>query len=198
MSQSIGMEPSRVKWLVGGLFVAGFLAVWAGNRWDQPRLYSLALLGFGAGIIVSGAESIADLVSAFDDLRAAGYGLQGIWTFLVAAFQVGAGLVLLAGGIAAAVLGWSGLGNLLNEHPGGIVLVVGTAFFGIGLHDLLAIGEPQAKGWQVLARIPFRLAALPAVLIGLALIAVGLFQTLAPSTFHALLTQLLGPFARGP
>jgi len=198
MTSSVRMKPSRSKWIVIGLFGAGFIAFWAGTNLGQPRLYSLGLLALGAGLTTSGAEAIADLVSYFDELKAAGYGLQGSWTFVVSAFQVGVGLAVIAGGLAGTVVGWEGLGRLLGEHPGAIMFVVGLAFFGIGMHDLLAIGGPQAKGWKFLARIPFRLAALPAVLIGLALIAVGLFQTLAPSVFHAWMTQLLGPFAPGP
>ena len=198
MTSSIGMKPSRLKWIVAGLLIAGFFGFWAGTNLGQPRFYSLGLLGVGAGLTISGAEAVADLVSYFDDLKAAGYGLQGAWTFLVAAFQVGIGLAVTAGGLAGTIVGWEGLGKLLADHPGAIVLVVGLAFLGIGMHDLLAVGEPQAKGWKLLARIPFRLVALPAVIIGLLLILVGLFQTVAPAAFHVWTTQLLGPFAPGP
>lgn len=198
MTSSVGMKPSRSKWVVIGLLIGGFIAFWAGTNLGQPRFYSLGLLALGAGLTVSGAEAIADLVSYFDELKAAGYGLQSAWSFLVSAFQVGIGLAVVAGGLAGTVVGWDGFGRLLSDHPGTILFVIGLTFFGLGIHDLLAIGQPQTRGWKLLAAIPFRLAALPAVLIGLALIAVGLFQTLAPSAFHALLTQLLGPFAPGP
>jgi hypothetical protein len=192
------MRPSRSKWIVAGLLIAGFIGFWAGTNLGQPRFYSLGLLGVGAGLTISGAEAVADLVSYFDDLKVAGYGLQGAWTFLVAAFQVGIGLAVTAGGLAGTIVGWEGLGKLLADHPGAILLVVGTAFLGIGVHDLLAIDDPKAKGWKLLAGLPFRLAALPAVVIGLVLILVGLFQTVAPGVFHSLTTQLLGPFAPGP
>lgn len=192
------MRPSRAKWPVAGMFIAGLASAWAGSQLNETRFFSLALLLFGGGTALAGAESISDVIGGFDELRTAGYALQGIWTSLVGAFQVGLGLFLGWGGVASAALGWSGLGDMLQRRPGPLLVAIGAAFLGTGLHDLLAVGEAQPKGWKLLAGIPFRLAALPAVVVGLLLTGTGLFQTFFPGLLLAWVSAFLGSLAPGP
>jgi hypothetical protein len=101
-----------------------------------------------------------------------------------------------AGG-AALLLGWDDVLEAFFGHPGLLIIAAGLVLAGVGMGHLLALDEQPARGWQAVLRFPLRLAGLPALVLGIGLMALGTLQILAPDQLATWIRSLASGWGPG-
>lgn len=179
--------------VVAVLFASGLGLIWLGDRLarDWPMQAGLLVLGFAIG------------TPAWLDLRTMPSAEQNspsirrLWGIGQIVFRLAVGWALAFVAAAALLLGWEGVGRGLLAHPGLLLIAGGLLFLGTGFGRLLALDEAPARGWDAVLQIPVRLAGLPPILLGIGLIALGAFQTLAPQGYHTWIQSIVAGGASG-
>jgi hypothetical protein len=176
-----------------GLLVAGLGLIWLADRLgrDGPMQVGLLLVGLGIG-----TPALLDLRSGLT-AESNALSIRRLWGIGQIVFRLAVGWTLAFIASAALLVGWEGVGRGLLAHPGLLLIAGGLVLIGVGVGRLLALDEAPAKGWQAVLRVPARLVGLPAILIGIGLVALGGFQALAPQTFHAWVQAVVEDVAQG-
>ncbi len=183
------------------LVVAGFLLVYAAERYSLTFLVTPGIFLVGVGILVGGAEVLLRREVAFrvgeeqgspgETFRGAAAVLWGVF-FLV----LGVGVLVFA---AARPLGLeAAVGDFLKERPGAAILVGSLGSLGLGSALSLGSAEERSSLWAVVGSLPRRLFGIVLILLALVGVAVGLLEIVAPATFDRLLEAALGSLPRAP
>ena len=162
------------------LMVASLVFFGLSSRLPQPWLWQMGVLLMGCGI---GAAAMFDLraqLATGKQPTGSNGSLRHLWAMGQAGFLLAVGWSVAFGGAAALFLGWDSVTRGMLARPGLLLVAAGLFLAGTGVGRLLALDEQPTHGWEAVFRFPLRLAGLPALVVGVGLIAIGALQTVAP------------------
>jgi hypothetical protein len=176
----------------------GVAGMAAANTYFLPKGIHLGLFLVGAGIALGGLESIFTRQMSFrvaslgTDRYAGGPALIWGWTLLI----VGATLIGCAYLVEQGM--WRTTVSYVMRRPGGLLALMGLVVAGIGA---LVVFNPRPHGivWTLLVRVPKTIVGIAIVIVGLAAVGLGIWETIDPPSFarvtrHALAQVGLLPF----
>lgn len=186
---------SKFDWLVAFFIVGGGIFSLLGINNDVPVLITLGFICTGAGCFVGSFSAVFFNRVGVWNLRWGREGtIQGIYSGFwgVIFFLTGAGLLALA---VERILGKQRvLVDLAWQHPGIIILVPGLALMGIGLSRVSNPFERDISLGDFVTLLFYRLRGLIYLLLGLAMVVLGIYEILLPNAFDEFVRSTLGPF----
>jgi len=178
--------------------VAGLLLLIAADRFARPELIGPGLLLFAAGIFAAGADAIIRRRTVERSRET-----TAVQVFTgTAARLMGVGMLILACAIGVAGISFllgteARVYDFLLRRPGFALVPAGLLFGVMGSARVLG-----ARDWRtparILATLPERFGGVLALLFGLALAGIGVFELLAPPAFDELVQSLLAPLQDAP
>lgn len=182
-----------------GLFIVGIGAMVAGDRLSIQVLFDGGLALFGVGFLAAGIDGFltrrvgfagpsAGATSGHRTYRGKAALCWGIVLSELGLAIISVAVVQLLGIERAAI-------ELLIARPGILFLGAGIMLACIGGASLLDPGERRESIGEWLLSLPFRMVSTIPVVLGLAIIAIGLVEVLAPDVFDAWLAPLYAFFS---
>jgi hypothetical protein len=178
--------------------VTAVVIIFVGNTLAWARLQAVGVVLLGLGLAVVGIDSIRSRyheegVSPGRITSSSRFVFHGpgaiSWGFLCVA--VGLAMVTIA---AVVLLGLTHAAErLVGERPGLVIAPLGFIFLCSAGGWLWGEEQMNSSPLMFLATLPHRLGALVAVLFSLAVLAVGVFELVAPAAFDQLVDQLRPP-----
>lgn len=175
--------------------VAGLLLLIAANHFHQPQLIGPGLLLFAVGTFAAGAEAISRRYMADRS------NVTTRTPIFVGPGAVLLGLVLVIMSLGLAVAGVAFLTGaqqtllaFLLDRPGFALLPAGIAVGAGGIARVIGARDWNRSPGRFLASLPERFSGALLLLFGLAMLAAGLFEFVAPAAFDRIVNSLLAPF----
>jgi hypothetical protein len=177
---------TMLNWMEVSAALLGFLALFAGNRLSMPVLQNGGLALCGAAFLVGGVEAILTRRIAIVLSRRRNENYRGLGAILY-------GIIFLIMGAAMVVLAMilhldagQTIFHKLVERPGFGLLAVGTLFLlWAGVALIGSMESRQGPGWEVALNllVSRMLPGLILVVLGLAILGIGLLEIVAPAGF---------------
>ena len=176
-------------------FIIAVLALLAWGEYERDWMLTTAFITSGVGLLAGAVEIV--LAQRGQPLKGVGrwYEEWGIalypWSFVLLFI----GLGLLSVGVVRALGMSASFSSYLSRRPGVALIVGGLIMASSGAATVIGPISWRDSPWDLLLRLPARLLGGLMVIVGLAAVILGLFESVSPLGFDQWLTTTLGPFA---
>jgi hypothetical protein len=174
--------------------VVGLLLLIAAHHLELPILIGPGLLLFAAGVFAAGLHAIIGryVVERRDQLPGS-YVFHGAAAILIGVVVLVAAAAFAVAGIAFLIGREHAVFEFLLDRPGPALFAAGLAAGAAGAARILGAQEWKGSLTTFLMHLPERIGGVMLLALGMALLAVGAFEIVAPEAFDALLDSLLEP-----
>ena len=179
--------------------VAGLLLLIAAQRFSRPALIGPGLLLFAVGSLAAAADAFRTrYVHERSTVGPESVVYEGSAAALFGIVLLVAAIALATAGLAFTLDAEHALYRFLLARPGAALIAAGTALAAAGGAGVLGAREWRGSSRRLLANLPQRIGAAMVLLAGLALLAIGVFEVVAPAAVDGAFDNLLEPLRSAP